>query len=242
MLRSAGSLFRFRHPRVARSQRRRLARRHPTSSTSSLRRPRRRLACVEMLVDMADRRPLTTPLRLKRQRRWGGEAAALVLATQEFVANGGGRPCVGATGVLHRQGGRAAVAVSVGVAVGVPTPAVSLTDSTLPETAALHQHRQSGRWRRHCSSSARSRREPGLTALCGPSLLPERALRGTLTAQRVFGSFGDPAVHRRAVLGVTRGRATARRASGSRRFGSCAARSSRVRCRCFRGSLGKRWV
>ena len=55
---------------------------------------------------------------------------------------------------------------------------------------------------RHCSSSARSRREPGLTALCGSSLLRERALRGTLAAQRVFGSFGDSAVHRRAVLGV----------------------------------------
>ena len=31
-------------------------------------------------------------LSLKRQRAWGGEAAAVVLATQEFVANGGGRP------------------------------------------------------------------------------------------------------------------------------------------------------
>jgi hypothetical protein len=34
---------------------------------------------------------------------------------------------VGAAGVLHRQGGRAAVAVSVGVAVGVPDAAVSST-------------------------------------------------------------------------------------------------------------------
>jgi hypothetical protein len=32
-----------------------------------------------------------TASRLERQRRWGGEAAALVLASQEFVANGGGR-------------------------------------------------------------------------------------------------------------------------------------------------------
>ncbi len=133
---------------------------------------------------------------------------------------------VGAAGVLHRQGGRAAVAVSVGVAVGVPTPAVSLTDSKLPETAGLHQRRQSGRWRRHCSSSARSRREPGLTALCGPSLLPERALRGTLTGQRDFGSFGDSAVHRRAVLGVARGPAIARR--GVARGGSEAAQRGRV--------------
>jgi hypothetical protein len=59
--------------------------------------------------------------RLKRQRALGGEAAALVLATQEFVANGGGQPsCVGAAEVLHRRGGRAAVAVSVGVGGGVP--------------------------------------------------------------------------------------------------------------------------
>ena len=46
-----------------------------------------------------------------------------MLATQEFVASGGGRPGgrqVGATRVLHRRGGGAAVAVSVGVAVGVP--------------------------------------------------------------------------------------------------------------------------
>jgi hypothetical protein len=36
--------------------------------------------------------PRTAGSRLERQRAWGGEAAALVLATQEFVANGGGRP------------------------------------------------------------------------------------------------------------------------------------------------------
>ncbi len=36
-------------------------------------------------------RARATRLRLNRQRRWGGEAA-LVLATREFVANGGGRP------------------------------------------------------------------------------------------------------------------------------------------------------
>jgi hypothetical protein len=40
--------------------------------------------------------------------------AALVLATQQFVANGGGGRHV-AAGVLHRRGGRAALAVSVSV-------------------------------------------------------------------------------------------------------------------------------
>ena len=45
-----------------------------------------------------------------------------MLAIQEFVANGGGRldRHVGAAGVLHRGGGRAAVAVRVGAAPGVP--------------------------------------------------------------------------------------------------------------------------
>ena len=43
-----------------------------------------------------------------------------MLATQHFVANGGGDRRFGADRVLHRQGGRAAVAVSVGVAGGVP--------------------------------------------------------------------------------------------------------------------------
>jgi hypothetical protein len=42
-----------------------------------------------------------------------GEAAVLVLATQEFVANGGGRPS-GRRRWSARRGGRAAVAVSVG--------------------------------------------------------------------------------------------------------------------------------
>ena len=46
------------------------------------------------------------------------EAAALVLATQEFVANSRGR-LVGA-GVLHAGGEPAAVAVRVGAAGGVP--------------------------------------------------------------------------------------------------------------------------
>ena len=50
-----------------------------------------------------------------------GEAAPLVLAIQEFVANGGGRAWSAPAGGLHRRGGRAAVAVSVGVAVGVPS-------------------------------------------------------------------------------------------------------------------------
>jgi hypothetical protein len=36
--------------------------------------------------------------RLNRQRRWDGEAAALVLATQEFVANGARRPPAGDPG------------------------------------------------------------------------------------------------------------------------------------------------
>jgi hypothetical protein len=52
-----------------------------------------------------------------------GETAVLVLAVQEFVANGRGRHHVGAAGVLHRRGGRAAVAVRVGVAGGVPAAA-----------------------------------------------------------------------------------------------------------------------
>jgi hypothetical protein len=48
------------------------------------------------------------------------EAAALALATQHFVANGGARRQVGAARVLHRRGGRAVAAVSVGVAGGIP--------------------------------------------------------------------------------------------------------------------------
>lgn len=43
-----------------------------------------------------------------------------MLATQEFVATAEGNRHVGAAEVLHRHGGRAAVAVSVGVAGGVP--------------------------------------------------------------------------------------------------------------------------
>jgi hypothetical protein len=49
-----------------------------------------------------------------------GEAAALVLATQEFLANGGGGRQIRAARLLHRRGGPAASAVSVSVAVGVP--------------------------------------------------------------------------------------------------------------------------
>jgi hypothetical protein len=48
------------------------------------------------------------------------KAAALVRSIQEFVASGGGAAVVGAATVLHRRGGWAAVAVSVGVAGGVP--------------------------------------------------------------------------------------------------------------------------
>jgi hypothetical protein len=43
-----------------------------------------------------------------------------VLATQEFVANGGGRPSDRRRRTAASPGGRAAVSVSVGVAVGVP--------------------------------------------------------------------------------------------------------------------------
>jgi hypothetical protein len=49
-----------------------------------------------------------------------GDAAALVLATQEFWLTVEGDRQVVAAKVLLRQDGRAAVAVSVGVAVGVP--------------------------------------------------------------------------------------------------------------------------
>ena len=49
-----------------------------------------------------------------------GEAAALVLATRAVVANGAARRSIGAARVLHRRGGRVAMAVSVGAAGGVP--------------------------------------------------------------------------------------------------------------------------
>jgi hypothetical protein len=49
-----------------------------------------------------------------------GAAAAFVLATQEFVANGGGRPSDRRRRSAGSPGGRAALAVSVSVAVGVP--------------------------------------------------------------------------------------------------------------------------
>jgi hypothetical protein len=48
------------------------------------------------------------------------EAAAVVACYPHFVANGEGRRQVGAARVLHRLGGLAVVAVSVGVAGGVP--------------------------------------------------------------------------------------------------------------------------
>ena len=57
--------------------------------------------------------------RLIQQSTDASEAAARVLAVQEFVANGGGAAVVGAATVLDRRCGRAAAAVSVGVAGGV---------------------------------------------------------------------------------------------------------------------------
>ena len=89
------------------------------------------------------------------------EAAALVLAAHEFVANGGRRPSrrprqsaasPGGTGSRGRVGGRGSLRSEPAVVRG-PTWCV--------ETAGLHQHRQSGRRRRHCCSSACSWREPG---------------------------------------------------------------------------------
>ena len=49
--------------------------------------------------------------RLIQQSTDASEAAARVLAVQEFVANGGGAAVVGAATVLHRRCGRAAAAV-----------------------------------------------------------------------------------------------------------------------------------
>jgi hypothetical protein len=62
----------------------------------------------------------TAGLRLIQQSTDAGEAAALVLTVQEFVASGGGWSQFGAAALPHRRGGRGVVAVSVGVAVGVP--------------------------------------------------------------------------------------------------------------------------
>ena len=73
--------------------------------------------------DRRERRGAAAALRMRSSDRpksqqlgRAGEAAALVLATQEFVANGGRRPSGRRARVLHRRGG-AAVSVSVGVAV-----------------------------------------------------------------------------------------------------------------------------
>jgi hypothetical protein len=49
------------------------------------------------------------------------KAAALVLATQVFLANRGGGGQTAAARLLHRRGGRAAVAAWVDVAGDVPT-------------------------------------------------------------------------------------------------------------------------
>ncbi len=80
------------------------------------------LGATPGLGEQPRRRQATAWLRLSEVSSPGGavEAAALVLAIQEFVASGGGRRQVGAARVLHRRGGGSALAVSVGVAVGVP--------------------------------------------------------------------------------------------------------------------------
>jgi hypothetical protein len=70
--------------------------------------------------------------RLMQQSGDADEAAALVLAVQHFMANGEGWRQVGAARVLHRRGGRAAVAVRVGVAGGVPEQQCRVPGSRQP--------------------------------------------------------------------------------------------------------------
>lgn len=79
-----------------------------------------------------------------------------------------------------------------GVAVGRQGPAVSKVSAS-PERLGAEGHRRLQTWGGWSVPSC---------IFWGLGLLPERALRGTLTAQRVFGTSGDPAVHRRAVIGV----------------------------------------
>jgi hypothetical protein len=67
--------------------------------------------CVDVVGGLPRRGPSCPKAPVRAVPR---EAAALVLATQQFVANGGGGRHV-AAGVLHRRGGRAALAVSVSV-------------------------------------------------------------------------------------------------------------------------------
>jgi hypothetical protein len=90
-------------------------------------------------IDVAAPRPI-------QQSTDASEAAALVLVIQEFVANGGGRPWSAPPQCCIRDG-RAAVAVSVGVAGGVPRGAASDSALGLSETAVRSPQRQRRRAR-----------------------------------------------------------------------------------------------
>src|SRR5450755_4373599 len=119
---SASKTAETRYARIAGAS----GRRFPTSQTPAAERLQASAEAARVLS--SDRRNRSQPAarggpipashtaasRLIQQSTEASEAAALVLAIQEFVANGGGRPWSAPPQVLHRRGGRAAVAVSVG--------------------------------------------------------------------------------------------------------------------------------
>jgi hypothetical protein len=119
------------------------------------------------------------------------EAAALVLAVQHFMAKGGCRRQVGAVRVLHRRGGRAAVAVRVGVAGGVPKRASRRLESALRGSASSASSTPSTSGSDASSSSNPAARRPSArvpadcsirreaaVSTCGPARRSERASDG----------------------------------------------------------------
>ena len=83
----------------------------------------------------------------------------LLLRSSSLTVEGGRQ--IGAAGVLHRRGGRAAMAVSVGVAVGVPLEKPGEAQIERPVAARRRRERQRVGARR--ARPARARRDVRLT-------------------------------------------------------------------------------
>jgi len=118
--------------------------------------------------------------RLIRQSTHGGEAAALVLAIQEFVANGGRRPPDRRRHSAASRGRRAIVAVPPGVAGGVPLRKSREVRNARPQTSVCCGCGRAGAFRPQLLLVPSRRQLEVAGGLKGKALTKQEGHTGTL--------------------------------------------------------------